>query len=202
MELVIQGMRAVVAGGSRGIGRSIALALAANGASVSICARRAQALESTRDELARAAQPCLERSPRASIINISSISAFMPSVREPAYAAAKAALIQFTTSQALALAPRKIRVNCVAPGSIEFQAAIGNSAGPAIRCCIATRSTASRWAVMDASKRSRMWRTSGLASWVTGHMIVADGGQLLEPWNEPGAGHARPRPPGITRCRS
>src|SRR5512145_1004642 len=51
--LEFQGMRAVVAGGSRGIGRSIALALAASGASVSICARGAQALESTREELAR-----------------------------------------------------------------------------------------------------------------------------------------------------
>lgn len=37
-----------------------------------------------------------ERSPRDSIISISSISAYMPSAREPGCAAAKAALIQFT----------------------------------------------------------------------------------------------------------
>lgn len=44
--------RVVVAGGSRGIGRSIALAFAAAGADVSVCARGAAALESTRAEIA------------------------------------------------------------------------------------------------------------------------------------------------------
>lgn len=55
MALHMDGMRVIVAGGSRGIGRSIALAFAAQGAYVSICARKAEALEKTRSELARAA---------------------------------------------------------------------------------------------------------------------------------------------------
>ena len=41
----------VVAGGSRGIGRAIALGFAAAGARVSVCARGAQALEDTRAAL-------------------------------------------------------------------------------------------------------------------------------------------------------
>ncbi|WP_163310472.1 SDR family NAD(P)-dependent oxidoreductase, partial [Enterobacter kobei] len=36
------------------------------------------------------------------------------------YAAVKAAVINYTTSQAAALARKGIRVNCVAPGSVEF----------------------------------------------------------------------------------
>jgi 3-oxoacyl-[acyl-carrier protein] reductase len=44
--------RVVVAGGSRGIGRSIALAFAQAGADVSICARGVDALEATRQVLA------------------------------------------------------------------------------------------------------------------------------------------------------
>src|SRR5436305_13692234 len=52
MNLDIREKRAVVAGGSRGIGRSIALAFAQGGAHVSICARGAQALEATRSEVA------------------------------------------------------------------------------------------------------------------------------------------------------
>jgi len=55
--------RVIVTGGSRGIGRSIALAFAEQGAAVSICARGAAALESTRAELVACtsvahARPC------------------------------------------------------------------------------------------------------------------------------------------------
>ena len=45
--------RAIVCGGSRGIGRSIALGFAQAGAAVSICARSAGPLEATRGEIAR-----------------------------------------------------------------------------------------------------------------------------------------------------
>src|SRR5688572_19662922 len=52
MNIDVKEKRVVVAGGSRGIGRSIALAFAQGGAKVSICARGAKALEATRKELA------------------------------------------------------------------------------------------------------------------------------------------------------
>ncbi len=52
MEVDVRGKRVVVAGGSRGIGRSIALAFAEAGAAVSICARDPKALATTRAELA------------------------------------------------------------------------------------------------------------------------------------------------------
>ena len=52
MSLDFTGKRAIVCGGSRGIGRAIALGLAQAGADVSICARGAEALEATRTEIA------------------------------------------------------------------------------------------------------------------------------------------------------
>ncbi len=52
MPFHFENKRVVVAGGSRGIGRAIALGFAAAGADVSICARGAAALEATRAELA------------------------------------------------------------------------------------------------------------------------------------------------------
>ncbi len=48
MIIDFTGRKAIVCGGSRGIGRAIALGLAAGGADVSICARGAEALEQTR----------------------------------------------------------------------------------------------------------------------------------------------------------
>ena len=48
----LQGRRVVVMGGSRGIGRSIALGFAQEGASVALCARGKDALEATRAEVA------------------------------------------------------------------------------------------------------------------------------------------------------
>src|SRR5438270_4167455 len=52
MNIDLAGKRAVICGGSRGIGRAIALACAEAGADVSICARGAETLAKTRDEIA------------------------------------------------------------------------------------------------------------------------------------------------------
>ncbi len=239
--------RVIVTGGSRGIGRAIALAFARAGAGVSICARGAEALTATKAELDKAggvahagacdlaqaediaryvataaaalggidvlvnnatgfenpgdgwsnclavdllaavrasaaAQPFLERSGGGAIVNISSISGLLPSTRMPAYAAAKAALIQFTTSQALQLAAARIRVNCVAPGSVEFPGGFWE------RCKTEDRATYDR--IIGEIPFGRLGRpeeiastvlflASPLAGWVTGHTLVADGGQML-----------------------
>ncbi|MGH6624064.1 MAG: SDR family NAD(P)-dependent oxidoreductase, partial [Burkholderiaceae bacterium] len=52
MAFDFAGKRIVITGGSRGIGRAIALGFATVGADVSICARSAAPLESTRAEIA------------------------------------------------------------------------------------------------------------------------------------------------------
>ena len=51
MELGLNGKVAIVTGASRGIGRSIALGLAAEGCRLGICARGAERLEQTADEV-------------------------------------------------------------------------------------------------------------------------------------------------------
>ncbi|MCC7024784.1 MAG: glucose 1-dehydrogenase [Thermomicrobiales bacterium] len=95
---------------------------------------RAQPFEETTEELydemfdlnmkgyffcARAALPELERSGRGSIINITSIHGAGGFANHAAYAATKGAVIGFTRSLAIELAPRHIRVNAVGPGVIE-----------------------------------------------------------------------------------
>ena len=55
----------------------------------------------------------------ASIIFISSISAFYPSISNAMYASSKAALSQFAKVLALEVMPQKVRVNCIEPAFVE-----------------------------------------------------------------------------------
>ncbi len=57
MDLDLQGRRAVVTGGSKGIGLAIARELASEGAAVAICARNADEVQSAADELATFSTP-------------------------------------------------------------------------------------------------------------------------------------------------
>jgi NAD(P)-dependent dehydrogenase (short-subunit alcohol dehydrogenase family) len=54
MDLQLNGKTALVTGGSEGIGKGIAIALAKEGVDVAICARRKDVLEATASEIARA----------------------------------------------------------------------------------------------------------------------------------------------------
>jgi 3-oxoacyl-[acyl-carrier protein] reductase len=243
------GKRAVVCGGSRGIGRSIALAFAASGAGVSICARGADALATTRGAIARfghkahaatcdladgaairryideaanalggidvlvnnasgfgstededawaasvavdlmavvrasrAAQPFLEGASGGAIVNISSISGLRPAARTPPYGAVKAAVIQYTTTQAAALAAKGIRVNCIAPGSIEFPGGTWErrrTDNPTLYNRILSSIPFGRMGRPEEVANVALFLASPLAGWVTGQTIAVDGGQLF-----------------------
>ena len=243
------GYRVVVAGGSRGIGRSIALGFAEAGAAVAICARGATALEETRQALAahgvpahaqscdladanaitswvadaaaalggidvlvnnasgygfderdeswlagfnvdlmaavrtsRAALPHLAASPHGCILHTSSIAAFRPRASGAAYAAVKAALSQYTTSQALALAPQRIRVNAIAPGSIAFADGLWDRRRreqPELYRATLAKIPFGRFGTPEEIAHAALFLASPWAGWITGHTLVVDGGQML-----------------------
>ena len=248
MQLDLTGRNALIAGGSRGIGRAIALTFAEAGANVSICARGESALRETEAELrrfghtvyamacdlghaaavtsyvtaaaqalggidvlvnnasafggkdnevdwersinidllvpvraSRAALPYLEKS-RGSIIHISSISGLKQSARMPPYGAVKAALIQYTLSQAAELAAKHIRVNCIAPGSIEFPGGTWEqrkTSNPKLYNSVLDRIGFGRLGTPQEIANVALFLASSAASWVTGQTIAVDGGQML-----------------------
>jgi len=69
----------------------------------------------------RKAAEAMQKAGGGSIIHISSISGLTSSPRTPPYGAVKAAVIQYTLTQAVQLTPDGIGVNCIAPGSIFFK---------------------------------------------------------------------------------
>jgi 3-oxoacyl-[acyl-carrier protein] reductase len=249
MNIDLAGKRAIVAGGSRGIGGAIALAFAEAGAAVSICARGAERLVATREEIARhggtahsavcdladeaavpryiedaaaalggidilvnnasgfgasddekgwavsvsvdlmatvrairTALPFLEKSGSGAILNISSISGLRATPRTPPYAAIKAAVVNYTLTEAAALARKSIRVNCIAPGSIEFPGGTWERArlnNPDLYGRILRSIPFGRLGKPEEVAQVALFLCSPLAGWVTGQTIAVDGGQVL-----------------------
>jgi 3-oxoacyl-[acyl-carrier protein] reductase len=249
MNISFEGKKAVVTGGSRGIGRAIALAFAGNGADVAICARGGDGLRSAEVELrehggtvfamacdvgdgpalarfieaaagalggidilvnnasgvgltddeegwlasinidllatvraSRAAVPFMERAGGGSIVNIASIAGLMAVPRTPPYAAVKAAIINYTKGQALALAARRIRVNAIAPGAIEFPGGVWDQrkqSHPELYQATLGKIPWKRFGGPEEIANVALFLAGDMSSWVTGQTIVVDGGQLL-----------------------
>ena len=128
-----------------------------------------------------AALPFIERQ-GGSIVHISSTSALHAATRTPPYGAVKAALIHYTTTQAALLAGKKIRVNCIAPGSIFFEGGTWDNArknNPTLYERTLARIPSGRYGTPEEVANVATFLVSDQASWVTGQTIVVDGGQTL-----------------------
>jgi 3-oxoacyl-[acyl-carrier protein] reductase len=129
-----------------------------------------------------AAIPFMEKAGGGVIINISSISGYGASVRSAPYAAVKAAVNNYTASQALALTPKRIRVNAIAPGSIEFPGGVWDqrkTSDPGLYNGTLKSIPWGRMGKPEEIASVAAFLASDLASWMTGQTIAVDGGQLL-----------------------
>lgn len=253
MDLHLQGKRCVVLGASRGIGRGIALGLAAEGADVAVCSRAADprgraALDDTEAAL-RAhghrvhARPCdlgdagalagfLEEARQAlggvdvlvhnasalalgpsiedfqasvnvdllaaaracaqvipwmtsagggSIVLVASISGLEASPGPDfGYASAKAALIAYAKKLSVFHGPDRIRVNAIAPGSVEFEGGLWDHArrqDPAFYEAVRSSIPWGRLGSVEEIADVAVFLASPRAQWVTGACVPIDGGQ-------------------------
>ena len=102
--------------------------------------------------------------------------------RAPAYAAVKALLVNYTQSQAAAFAPDGVRVNAVAPGSIEFPGGTWEqrrTTDPDLFNQILASIPFGRLGTPEEVAEVALFLASPAARWVTGQTIIVDGGQLL-----------------------
>ena len=248
MDLGLKDKNSVVIGGSRGIGRSIALGLAAEGANVAICARNEEHLNAAEAEIAaagvrayahacdvaspdelagfldavraelggvdilvhnasalavgpdlsdwdaslsvdlmaavRAAEqvmPWMEEGGGGSILFVSSISGLEADPSPDfGYTAAKAALIAHAKKLGVMQAPRGIRVNAIAPGSIDFPGGIWSTIrqhDPEVYDSVRASIPWGRFGTPEEVADVAVFLVSPRAAWVAGECLSVDGAQ-------------------------
>jgi len=132
--------------------------------------------------MSRAAVPAMRKAKWGRIVSVSSKAAFRPGKKRATYAASKAAIVGFTKSLALDLAPYGITVNAVCPGPIRTSRAISTNRreyGDDLERGFRERSKdipLGRFGEPDEIASMIAYLASDEAGFVTGQAIGVDGG--------------------------
>ncbi|MBS7458192.1 SDR family NAD(P)-dependent oxidoreductase [Coralloluteibacterium stylophorae] len=130
----------------------------------------------------RHALPHLARSAHPAILNISSINGIRATPRAMAYSVAKAAVNHYTATLAAELAPQRIRVNAIAPGSIEFPGGLWarrRAEDPALYARVRDGIPFGGFGAPQDVAAAALFLCAPAARWITGQVLAVDGGQSL-----------------------
>ncbi|GAB2843542.1 SDR family oxidoreductase [Actinocorallia aurea] len=133
----------------------------------------------------------------SAIVNVASSSGVTAAPNLSGYGAANAAVVHFTKTAAIELAPYGIRVNCIVPGTHWTAGTRRNATSPespaAVREFFATAEKVTPLGRLGESEETAgvaLFLASDLSSYMTGHSVVSDGG-ILHTTARPAFGEAK-----------
>ncbi len=126
----------------------------------------------------RAVAPVMKRQRSGRILNAASFAAIVPSVGASAYAASKAAVVQFTRTIAGELGPWGITANSYAPGMIPTAMNGFAELSPEDQARKLDTLSLRRWGEPQDVANLLCFLASDLASYITGTLVDVSGGKL------------------------
>jgi NAD(P)-dependent dehydrogenase (short-subunit alcohol dehydrogenase family) len=118
------------------------------------------------------------------IVNIASISSLVSLYQVAAYSASKAAVASLTKSLAIEWAPSGVCVNALVPGVFRTDLNAGLLDGTERGKEFLVRTPMRRFGKVEELVGATVFLASDAASYVTGHLLVVDGGMLCSGVNQ------------------
>jgi NAD(P)-dependent dehydrogenase (short-subunit alcohol dehydrogenase family) len=112
------------------------------------------------------------------IINVASVAGITPDIL-PVYSISKAGVIMATKVMAQQWAQYSIRVNAIAPGLVKTRFSEALWGNPDIEQAVMARTPLQRVAEPDEMVGAVIFLASDASSYVTGHVLVVDGGSVI-----------------------
>jgi 2-deoxy-D-gluconate 3-dehydrogenase len=125
----------------------------------------------------KAVAPILLGKGSGCVLNVASVAGYIASPGLSYYASAKAAMISLTKTVSREWAASGVRVNAVAPGWVETEMNVQGREMEEWNRSVLSTIPLGRWGTPEDVAAAALFLCSPAASWITGSVLVIDGGQ-------------------------